>query len=182
MTTGGEGGLRPLSTLNIRARIFKRLRSPGIDSKEWIPPVYVAWRAGTSNRVVVPARKAGNRFLDSFEGLQIRAQFNAGPQKKRNYLLIRLFSFSVFSYNAYFHLASSPMTHIFIQRILLLRQFSFRAFSNDAYFHYASSPMTPTFIPRILLRRLRKKEGAERKSHFGKTLRDPKCKFSKKIR
>ncbi len=29
------------------ARIFKRLWSPGIDSKEWIPPVYVAWRAVT---------------------------------------------------------------------------------------------------------------------------------------
>ncbi len=31
----------------IRARIFKRLWSRGIDSKEWIPPAYVAWRAGT---------------------------------------------------------------------------------------------------------------------------------------
>jgi hypothetical protein len=30
-----------------RARIFKRLWSPGIDSKERIPPAYVAWRAGT---------------------------------------------------------------------------------------------------------------------------------------
>jgi hypothetical protein len=29
-----------------RARIFKRLWSPGINSKEWIPPAYVAWRAG----------------------------------------------------------------------------------------------------------------------------------------
>jgi hypothetical protein len=28
------------------ARIFKLLWSPGIDSKEWIPPAYVAWRAG----------------------------------------------------------------------------------------------------------------------------------------
>ncbi len=27
-----------------RARIFKLLRSPGIDSKESIPPAYVAWR------------------------------------------------------------------------------------------------------------------------------------------
>ncbi len=27
------------------ARIFKRLWSPGIDSEEWIPPAYVAWRA-----------------------------------------------------------------------------------------------------------------------------------------
>jgi hypothetical protein len=31
----------------IIARIFKRLWSPGIDSKEWIPPAYVARRAGT---------------------------------------------------------------------------------------------------------------------------------------
>ncbi len=30
-----------------KARIFKRLWSPGIDSKELIPPAYVAWRAGT---------------------------------------------------------------------------------------------------------------------------------------
>ncbi len=29
------------------ARIFKRLWGPWIDSKEWIPPAYVAWRAGT---------------------------------------------------------------------------------------------------------------------------------------
>ncbi len=29
------------------ARICKRFRSSGIDSKEWIPPAYVAWRAGT---------------------------------------------------------------------------------------------------------------------------------------
>ncbi len=29
------------------ARIFKRLWSPGIDSKASIPPAYVAWRAGT---------------------------------------------------------------------------------------------------------------------------------------
>ncbi len=69
--------------------------------------------------------------------------------------------------------------HIFSQRILLMRQFLFRAFSYDAYFRYASSPTKPTFIPRILLRRLRKKEGAERKSHFGKFLRDQKCKFLK---
>ncbi len=30
-----------------RDRIFKRLWSPGIDSKEWIPPAYLAWRAST---------------------------------------------------------------------------------------------------------------------------------------
>ncbi len=36
-----------------RAQICKRLRSPGIDSEESIPPAYVAWRAGTSNMVIV---------------------------------------------------------------------------------------------------------------------------------
>jgi hypothetical protein len=57
----------------IRARICKRLRSPGIDSNESIPPAYVAWRAGTSNRAVVSARQAGNRFLGSLKDLKIRA-------------------------------------------------------------------------------------------------------------
>jgi hypothetical protein len=33
--------------LSARARIFKHLWSPGIDSKASIPPAYVAWRAGT---------------------------------------------------------------------------------------------------------------------------------------
>ncbi len=46
-----------------RARICKRLRRPGIDSEDSIPPAYVAWRVGTTNRVVVPARQAGNRFF-----------------------------------------------------------------------------------------------------------------------
>ncbi len=31
-----------------RGGIFKLLRSPVIDSKESIPPVYVGWRAGTT--------------------------------------------------------------------------------------------------------------------------------------
>jgi hypothetical protein len=56
-----------------RARICKRLRRPGIDSEDSIPPTFVAWQAGTTNRVVVPARQAGNRFLGSLKGLQLRA-------------------------------------------------------------------------------------------------------------
>jgi hypothetical protein len=28
-----------------QARVCKQLRSPGIDSEEWIPPAYVAWPA-----------------------------------------------------------------------------------------------------------------------------------------
>ncbi len=38
-----------------------------------MPLAYVAWRAGTTYRVVVPVRQAGNRFLGSLKGLQIRA-------------------------------------------------------------------------------------------------------------
>jgi hypothetical protein len=56
-----------------RARICKRLWSPRIDSEESSPPAYVSWRASTKNKVVVPAREAGNRFLSSIKGLQIRA-------------------------------------------------------------------------------------------------------------
>ncbi len=55
------------------ARICKRLRSPGIDYEESIPQAFVAWWASSTNRVVVPARQAGNRFLGSLKGLQIRA-------------------------------------------------------------------------------------------------------------
>ncbi len=40
-------------------------RRPGIDSEDSIPRACVAWRAGTTNRVVVPAHQAGNRFLGS---------------------------------------------------------------------------------------------------------------------
>jgi hypothetical protein len=56
-------------------RICKRLRSPGINSEESIPSAYVAWRAGTSKRVVVPTRQTGNRFLVSLKDLQIRARY-----------------------------------------------------------------------------------------------------------
>ncbi len=34
---------------------------------------YEAWRAGTTNKVVVPALQARNRFRGSLKGLQIRA-------------------------------------------------------------------------------------------------------------
>jgi hypothetical protein len=40
-------------------------------AQESISPAYVAWRAGTKNRVVV--RQARNRFLGPLKGLQIRA-------------------------------------------------------------------------------------------------------------
>jgi hypothetical protein len=51
----------------LRARTCNHLWSPGIDSEETIPPAHVAWQAGTTNRVVVPARQAGNRFLWSLK-------------------------------------------------------------------------------------------------------------------
>ncbi len=69
-----DGGPFIISRWHSRARICKCLWSPGIDSEEAIPPLYLARRAGTSNRVVVPARQAENRFLGSLKGLQIRAQ------------------------------------------------------------------------------------------------------------
>jgi hypothetical protein len=56
-----------------RVRICARLWSPGIDSEESIPLVYVSWWAGTTSRIVVPARQAGNRFLGTLQGVQIRA-------------------------------------------------------------------------------------------------------------
>ncbi len=72
----------------IRARICKRLWSPEIDSEESIQLAYVAWRAGAAYRVVVLARQAGNRFLGSLKGLQIRAQdpalFFSGFQDANN--------------------------------------------------------------------------------------------------
>ncbi len=58
-----------------RASIFKRLWGPGIDSKEWIPPAYVAWRAGTITLFLIgsagppidclkiPAQKVGRIFV-----------------------------------------------------------------------------------------------------------------------
>jgi hypothetical protein len=51
--------LQFLLAQNIRARICKRLWSPGIDSEKSIPPAYVACR-------VIPARQAENRFLGSY--------------------------------------------------------------------------------------------------------------------
>jgi len=66
-----------------RARIFKRLWSPGIDSKASIPPAYVAWRAGTITLFDEAARQAtryiGWRYLslESVPGLLKRLQIRA---------------------------------------------------------------------------------------------------------
>jgi hypothetical protein len=67
-----DGGYAITNTVPV---FFKLLRTPGIDSKESISPANVTWRAGTSNRVVVLARQAGNQFLGSLQGLQIRAPY-----------------------------------------------------------------------------------------------------------
>jgi hypothetical protein len=40
--------VRSNAKIYVRDGILKLLRSPGIDSKELISPVYVAWRAGTT--------------------------------------------------------------------------------------------------------------------------------------
>ncbi len=57
-----------------------------IDSEEAIPPDYVARRAGTSNRVVVPARQAENRFLGSLKDLQIRAQASKRSKTMKSFI------------------------------------------------------------------------------------------------
>jgi hypothetical protein len=59
-----------LSGAEYRARIFKRLWSAGIDSKEWIPPTYVAWRAGTIALFLL-----GSYFLAPIDCLQNPAQY-----------------------------------------------------------------------------------------------------------
>ena len=57
---------------------------------ESIPRAPVAWRATASNRVVVPARQAGNRFLGSLKGLQIRALGGQYVKKGLSYKPARL--------------------------------------------------------------------------------------------
>jgi hypothetical protein len=48
----------------------KRLRSPGINSKESIPAAYVAWRAGTATLFVVSARQPTLAVeIDSLESI-----------------------------------------------------------------------------------------------------------------
>ena len=64
----------PEMACNGQSPCFKCFRSLVTGFKEPIPPAYVAWRAGTSSRVVVPARQAGNRSSGSLKGLQTRAQ------------------------------------------------------------------------------------------------------------
>jgi hypothetical protein len=46
-----------------RARIFKRLWSPGIESKEWIPPAYEAWRVPSLHRLLAQNSKIQNTSI-----------------------------------------------------------------------------------------------------------------------
>jgi hypothetical protein len=55
--------------------------------QESIPPAYVAWRLGTTNRVVVPPCQAENRFLGSLKGLQIRARGTCSKLKNKSLFL-----------------------------------------------------------------------------------------------
>jgi hypothetical protein len=67
--------------LQTGAQICKRLRSPEIDSKESIPPAYVAWQADTTTLFDVPARQSasacGMDSLESIPGLLKRLQIRA---------------------------------------------------------------------------------------------------------
>jgi hypothetical protein len=47
--------LHPFLCSVIRARTFKCVWGPGIDSKERIPPAYVEWRAGTKTLFLLGA-------------------------------------------------------------------------------------------------------------------------------
>ncbi len=60
----------------LRARICERLRRPGIDSKEPIPPAYVAWRPGTLTLFVVRPDKL-QRLAESIPGLLKHLQIRA---------------------------------------------------------------------------------------------------------
>ncbi len=90
--------LLPIQRVFYRVRICKRLWSPGIDFEESISLAYVAWRAGTPNRVAVPSRQVGNRFLGSLKGLQIRAQYVGQAHAPLDQHVIRV---NLFRYHTY---------------------------------------------------------------------------------
>ncbi len=77
-----------------RARICKRLWSPGIDSEESIPPAYVAWRAGTTNRVLYRPVRLG---IDSRAPLKVYkyglCTWVAKINNLLNYLFLKILHF-----------------------------------------------------------------------------------------
>jgi hypothetical protein len=60
-------------------------------AQESIPPAYVVGEAGTKNRIAVPACQAGNRFLGSLKGLQMRAQYRKYFTRGGHFRIIRLY-------------------------------------------------------------------------------------------
>jgi hypothetical protein len=70
-----------LYLVEFRARICKRLRSPGIDSKASLCSLVVPVR---QIGVVVPVRQAGNRFLDSVYKFELRYRTCTWCRGKRN--------------------------------------------------------------------------------------------------
>jgi hypothetical protein len=69
-----------------RARICKRLRSPGIDSEESIPSAYVAWRAGTTTLFLLSSslhrlfKNSGTGQRDPF---LFRSSRNTDPRQRK---------------------------------------------------------------------------------------------------
>ncbi len=69
-----------------RARICKRLRSPGIDPKKSIPPAYVAWRSGTSKkgcRTGPPGWESIPRLLKRFTNTSSRLASHEGKIEEK---------------------------------------------------------------------------------------------------
>jgi hypothetical protein len=66
---GGEALLRPRPPpAQHCARICKRLRRPGIDSEESVPPSYEAWQAGPTNSMSYRPARLG---IDSWTPLKV---------------------------------------------------------------------------------------------------------------
>jgi hypothetical protein len=82
----------------VHKRICKSLRSPGINSEEAISPTYAAWQADTTNRLVISARQAGNRFLGSIKGLQIQALSTQPFHRYKSKVIFVLLFYCVYSF------------------------------------------------------------------------------------
>jgi hypothetical protein len=92
MGAGNRVGIG-LSYRPARARIFKLIRSPRLDSKEPIPPGCVAWRAGTTTLLLlgpIPIQPGEIGSLESILGLLKSLEFGlwryTPPPKKKLFL------------------------------------------------------------------------------------------------
>ncbi len=103
-------------------------------------PVYVAWQAGTSKRIVVPARQAGNRFLDSFKGLQIRAQY------------LKIFSHYVL-YSVWYIKIQMNLSYKLsrVEQIFMHKRMIFCCKLFSSYFHMQSFLSIVRVIPSLLI-------------------------------